>query len=450
MNRPHKLAGERPHASRAITVCALFVLAAAIGCQPDDINRQYGQRRSAVGADSVNGTATFAKMYEQAGHKVTTWRRLSPKLNQYDTLVWFPDTYRAPTQRERHFLDQWLARGSSRTLIYVGRDYDAGPLYWTKMQANAPAGQESEIATRISDAIADKARKRKELSDGEYARWFVVRSGKPQKVTVLEGPWSQGIDASKTELAIDVRLDPVEAGDLPKQTTTAITPVTPKRSQKAAKKKYLTTDEYYREPPGVPLSETLLSGDGAIPIVRRVTERPANEWYTGGKVIVITNGSFLVNMALVNHEHRKLAAKVIAEGSPLGKVAFLESDQSGLETFSQEPDAEMPSGLELFTIFPINAVILHLVAVGILFCFAVLPIFGRPRQLPRPAVSDFAAHIAAVGELLQFSGDRNAAKRTLDEYNKVVRTAGRKSAGPAPAAPPPATPPPLVPPSGPQ
>jgi len=32
-----------------------------------------------------------------------------------------------------------LAGGSQKVLVYVGRDYDAGPVYWRKMQVNAPA-----------------------------------------------------------------------------------------------------------------------------------------------------------------------------------------------------------------------------------------------------------------------------------------------------------------------
>ena len=422
--------------TRRCVLWLLVPLALSLGCQPDDINRQYGQRRSAVGADSVNGTAVFAKMYEQAGHKVTTWRRLSPKLHQYDTLVWFPDTLDVPSQRERQFLDQWLARSSSKVLVYVGRDFDAGPLYWKKMETNAPPAQTGEIATRLSDALMDHNSVRGRASKDVYARWFIRRSGKAEKVESLSGPWAEGIDASKAEISVDWRLDPVQSEDIPK--AGAATPVAPsiatKKSRSKRVQKYLTTTEYYREATDVPRSETLLESGTGAPLVRRVMETPPNGWSQGGKVIVVVNGSFLLNMPLVNHEHRKLAAKVIAESAPGGRVAFLESDILGLDTYAQEPDAEIPSGLELFLIFPINALILHLVAVGILFCFTVLPIFGRPRQLPRDAVSDFGAHIAAVGELLQFTQDRQAARRALDEYNKVVRGAGARTGAPPTAA----------------
>ncbi|MFO0903268.1 MAG: DUF4350 domain-containing protein [Pirellulales bacterium] len=433
----------RSFAAQRAVLLLLVPLALSLGCQPDDINRQYGQRRAAVGADSVNGTAVFAKMYEQAGHKVTTWRRLSPKLHQYDTLVWFPDTLDVPSPRERQFLDQWLARDSSKVLVYVGRDFDAGPLYWKKMETNAPPGQAGEIASRLSDALSDHNAARNRASQDAYARWFVRRNGKGEQVQSLRGPWAEGIDASKAEISVDWRLDPVQTDDLPKLgTTSTITPAAnsqKKRSKRA--QKYLTTTEYYYESPSVPQSETLLESGEGTPLVRRVTEPSVNEWSQGGKVIVVVNGSFLLNLPLVNHEHRKLAAKVIAESSPGGRVAFLESDAAGLDTYAQEPDAEIPSGLELFLIFPINAVILHLVAVGILFCFTVLPIFGRPRQLPREPTSDFGAHIGAVGELLQFAHDRQAARRALDEYHKVVRGAGARTtatttaAAPATAAP---------------
>lgn len=403
-----------------------------VGCGPDDINRHYGQRRTAVGSDSVNGTAVLAQMFEQAGHRVTTWRRLSPKLNQYDVLVWIPDAFDAPSWKERQFLEQWLARGSNKVLVYVGRDFDAGPLYWQKMQANAPAEQASEIVTRLNEAETEHATHRSRAGGTTYGRWFVVRPGKRYEAQTLRGPWAEGIDAQKAEIVVTTRLDaPVEA-DIP---AAGVTPakkpanVVPFKAKPKRKKlsKYLTPDTPPYEQRALPNSEVLLEADQGDALVRRVTEPGNSAYSTQGKVIVVANGSFLLNLPLVNHEHRKLADRLIRECGTSGRVAFLESDESGLETFQQEPDEALPSGLELFTIFPINAIILHLVAVGILFCFTALPIFGRAKRLPPDVVSDFGAHIAAVGELLQFTRDRHAARKALEEYNLVVRGAATRT-----------------------
>ncbi|MGZ8467055.1 MAG: glutamate ligase domain-containing protein, partial [Candidatus Binatia bacterium] len=49
-----------------------------------------------------------------------------------------------PTVEQRRFLERWLASGSGRTLVYVGRDYDASIDYWKKTQALAPIEQALE------------------------------------------------------------------------------------------------------------------------------------------------------------------------------------------------------------------------------------------------------------------------------------------------------------------
>lgn len=415
--------------NRLLSLVGLVVALLVVGCSPDDINRHYGQRRSSLGSDSVNGTGVLAQMFEHAGHRVTTWRRLSPKLHQYDVLVWFPDSFNAPSGRERQFLDQWLSGGSQKVLVYVGRDYDAGPVYWRKMQVNAPAEESGEIAARLSEAETQHATHRSWGGNVPYGRWFVLRPGPREPVHGLRGPWAEGIDASKTEIVVATRLAPPESSDIP---TAGSTPAKknappnpfaarPARAKRAKASKYLAPEATYFESLTLPVSETLLESDEGVEIVRRVTEEKASSWSTQGKVIVVANGSFLLNLPLVNHEHRKLAGRLIAECGGPGKVAFLESDESGLETFQQEPDSDLPSGLELFTIFPINAIILHLIAVGILYCFAALPIFGRPQRLPPDTVSDFGAHLTAVGELLQFTRDRQAARQAIDTYFHTVR-----------------------------
>lgn len=418
----------------------ILLLTGAMGCAPDDINRTYGQRKSALGADSVNGTAVFARMFEQAGHRVTTWRRLSPKLHSYDTLVWIPDSFDAPSWKERQFLDGWIASSPNKVLIYVGRDFDAGPLYWRKMQVNASTEQAQEIPARLNEALTEHATHKSQATGLNYARWFVIRPGAEYPVAGLRGPWAQGIDASKAEITVATQLAEPTAADIPtpgsKPTAKPVTPVFGARPRRAPKKpkKTLEPEAPPVESRELPDSEILLETDRGDALVRRVEEPQENSWSNGGQVLVVTNGSFLLNMPLVNREHRKLADLLIRECGPAGRVAFIESDESGLETFHQEPDDTLPTGLEMFMIFPLNAIVLHLIAIGILYCFGALPIFGRPRRLPADTVSDFGAHISAVGELLQYSGDRNAARKTLEEYYQVVKNAAARKRGPTPAS----------------
>jgi hypothetical protein len=65
--------------------------------------------------------------------------------------------------------------------------------------------------------------------------------------------------------------------------------------------------------------------------------------------------------------------------------------------------------------------LLHLIGVGLLFCFTAWPIFGRAKRLPTESVSDFGAHIEAVGDLLERTRDRKTARQILENYQKTTK-----------------------------
>ena len=124
---------------------------------------------------------------------------------------------------------------------------------------------------------------------------------------------------------------------------------------------------------------------------------------------------------LVNHEHRKLAGKLIdCIGPPKKNVAFLESGAGGPLIFDTDPSGAS-TGVEIFHLWPTNWILLHMAAVGILFCFARWPIFGPPREPPGEPVSDFGKHVNALAELLSRSRDRSHAMSRLVHYQQTIR-----------------------------
>jgi hypothetical protein len=78
----------------------------------------------------------------------------------------------------------------------------------------------------------------------------------------------------------------------------------------------------------------------------------------------------------------------------------------------------------LLKVWPLNAILLHLTILGIVFCLARSPIFGRPRELPPDSPADFGKHVAALGRLLARTKDRNYAHSRLAQYRQF---ADRKS-----------------------
>ena len=111
-------------------------------------------------------------------------------------------------------------------------------------------------------------------------------------------------------------------------------------------------------------------------------------------------------------------SSLIDECGPPGKVIFLEAGADGLPVVSQEWDDDQ-GGFELFRVWPLNVLLVHCIALGLLFCLARFPIFGRPRQLQSGPESDFFKHIVAVGEWLEKTGNATYARQLIANYHSA-------------------------------
>jgi hypothetical protein len=357
--------------------CLLLLLGLLSGCHEKDIRTVYGMR-SGYGVKSVNGTSVFGQMLDDAGHRVRSWQLLSPSLEAADVIVWFPDESGPPSPDVVAWFDDWLQYSyGDKTLIYVGRAYDAEKLYWARTQALAPARLKGQYSQKLAQAPRESLAGRNKPTAGDAEGWFSISLPKRAKrVAKLGGPWSKGIDAKKTTIEHSQVISPEEGFGI------------------------------------------LLDDGSGHPLVSKWTyEADEVEWTENdSRLIVIENGSFLLNAALVNHENRKLAGRLIAElGEGGKKVVFLESNAN--PTISDtDPSNSPPTGLELFRIWPIGAVLAQVAALGLVFALARFPIFGVPRRLERPSLTDFGKHVAALGRLLAATRDRAYADGLLKKY----------------------------------
>ncbi|MEM6798286.1 MAG: hypothetical protein AAF589_02115 [Planctomycetota bacterium] len=371
-----------PIAYRLFALAALAMLSA--GCSvPDYLNEVYGMR-SRGGADSVNGTAVLAEMFEAAGHDVRSWRLMSPSLEKADVIVWFPDDFETPSADAIVWLEEWLFyNDSAKTLIFVSRDYDAGELYWRSAKPMSPAPQQPEFAKRLGSSKASFAQQRGSAPAGELCSdWFTLDRRNPKrKVKGLAGPWASGVDASKAAIEHRRFVQPGDEADI-----------------------------------------LLADGKGHALVSEVIYEFEDNYWNNpapdagDSRIIVVENGSFLLNAALINHEHRKLAGKLVDHvGQPELDVVFLESDASPLVQ-DEDPSEGPPTGFRLFGVWPIGGVLAQLAALGLVFAAARWPIFGVPRKLDQPSLTDFGRHVTALGRLLAATRDRAYAYAQLRAY----------------------------------
>lgn len=389
-----------PMAGGKWPICMLVLACGvAAGCSRK-IETTYGKRRAAP--KSISGTAVLAEMFEAAGHEVHSWHLLSPGVrDRANSIVWFPDDFQPPRQDVRRWLEDWLVDRAGRTLIYVGRDFDAAGWYWERIKPDAPPEQAERIEEKAAAAKNDFDILRRALPIKDRCGWFAIDGrDRPHTVRTLTGgdpQWLQGVDPSKLEIQLRSRILPP------------------------------------------PTAEVLLESEGDVLVSRQtwgVLEREESPWYHPewgeappveqrwgeSQLIVVANGSFLLNLPLVHHEHRKLAGKLINEVGPPGQfVVFLESGEGGPPIRQKEPSPEIPTGAEILLLWPSGLILWHFVVVGILFCFSRWPIFGPPRQLRHEGTSDFGKHVEALAELLQRSGDRAFARSRLSHYRQTAK-----------------------------
>jgi hypothetical protein len=395
---------------------ALFALG---GCATrEQLDTTYGRTGGTPGGKSVNGTAVLMEMFKAAGHDVSTSSRFSPRLRKADTIVWAPDDFSPPSREHREYLENWLTEGYGRTVIYIGRDYDGAAEYWRKAAPLAPPEQASEYQRNLAEAVSQFGRERMRLPPDTYARWFMQKSGAPrQSITTLQGPWAAGIDPKKTEIELGVRYDVPTQADVPKNDFQPL-----------------------------PKFETLLASNN-----EQLATRVTYDSWSAGQIIVIPNGSYLLNLPLVNSEHRKLAGKLIDECEYDSNVVFIESGVGG-PPIRQSEDEAGKTGFEMFTVYPLGTILLHGIFWLFVVCLCLYPIFGRPRKFygvftpedseastgfftklflhsssavkkkdTSSTTGDFGRHLDALGELFSLTGDREFAIQKLTYYQNHVR-----------------------------
>lgn len=347
------------------------------GCTPS-VNTDYGQRTGMAGG-SVNGTKALGEMFRQAGHKVFSRDSLSPRVEQRaDCIVWFPDDFEPPSPEVREWMENWLYSRSGRTLIYVGRDYDAGPAYWNSVASGAPPEQKALATQRAAELESHFTRSLQANTSTTDCGWFTFDpTDRPRQVTPLQGApeWLEGIDPAKADIRLRGRIQPSE------------------------------------------YAETLVESEGDAIVTW--------EDWDGSQSLVVANGSFVLNLPLVNHENRKLARRLVEQvGEPGQTVVFLESRLGGPPIRDEDPFLSFPTGLQIFGIWPANWILLHAVILGVFFCFSRTPIFGVPFELPREANSDFGKHIDAMADLLARSRNEAYARGRLLRYRQSIGQVG--------------------------
>ncbi len=287
--------------------------------------------------------------------------------------------------------------------------------------------QHDEYQRRFAQAQAEYDYRRARMPNQHYCDWFTMETDRPtRKIPDLEGPWAKDIDASKTNIVLAGRLDIPEASDHGNTTTPIVNSSTPLVVEESESwdDDSAEYEEYggYQGSSGTPEIEILLQSENDI-----LAHRYRLDYWNSSQVIVVANGSFLLNMPLVEKEHRKLAGKLIAECGPAGRVAFLESGPAGVRVQKSNLAQSNMFAHRILTVWPISFIVIQFAVLGITFCIAMFPIFGRPQHLREESRSDFGQHVAALGELLHKTKDTFFAQSKIRQYQAIAKRGSGQS-----------------------
>ena len=376
----------------SIALICLTLLSTGCNTQPPPLSTGYGKFRGNRHADSVNGTRVLKGMLEDRGVQVDRYDKLSPRIDRYEAIVWFQADFTTPSPEAIERIELWLENGWEREFIFVGRDFTAAEVYWANQLDKAASEEEiRRLRRERASAIVEQDL---DHQDRGFAwgpitvpmggapigacDWFETVPHGFQKANDLSGDLANGVTSEDTSVYYD-RLWQFPNG---------------------------SSDHYDPEP--------LLVVDG-----QAFAYAISNEYFYGGNVVLVSNGSFLLNYQLVNSENRLLAGNLLDRISHNSRVLFLESG-GGIPIRNSEYESH--NQWAWITNPPLRYIVPHFLFWGILFAFVYFPIFGRPKRVKQKSKTDFHDHVSAIGRLIERADSEAVAKSWIATYQK--RTSG--------------------------
>ena len=361
----------------------MLLLLVLAGCgRNDHLPTEYGKVIGEQGGISVNGTSVLYEMFRQKGFRTKRFRKISPRLKRFATIIWFPDNYQCPSQEAVAELQAWLDAGHSRTLIYVGRDFDAQIGYFEQLLKVAESADREELNRNLAEAKLSQDSRIRSYVGNEKTQscdWFRIERVPTRNVNAVSGILAADTDQKSARLEFSTILKP--ADEIVADPNRTISPL-------------LTVD--------------------SVDFVYSVAAQ--NDDSIRSQLIVVNNGSFLLNYGLVNRQNRLLAGALIDQCQS-ADVAFLESGPTGVEISTE--DTVNRNSWAWIAKPPLRYIVPHFLLWGVLFCFVFFPIFGRPRNLKPEDNVSFRHHISAMGKLLQKSRQPEQALEKVREYQAI-------------------------------
>ncbi len=375
-----------PSTATCAAIDTLHILGLLItGCgSQSKLVTEYGKVSGDRGAVSVNGTSVLYEMFRQRGFQTKRAKKISPRIERFGTVIWMPDNYDCPSPEAIEALENWLAEGYGRTLVYVGRDYIANADYFQHVLESEDLPDRENWIRNLAEAKVEQDRGLRlngSKSDPISCKWFLQEMVPRRKASNISGVLTEGLEQNDASIELSTLLRPVAD---------------------SAESDYLTTS-------------TLLEADNSV-FAFAIHQQDFSMDEAPSNLIVVSNGSFLLNYGLVNRSNRQLAEALINFCDAYEPVVFLESGPGGIEV--SDSDAVNHNAWAWIAQPPLRYMVPHFMMWGVLFCFVFFPIFGRPKSLKTSQQSSFRAHISAMGKMLQRTKQPDQALAKIQHYRE--------------------------------
>lgn len=394
-----------------VAVTLMVILA---GCD-QSLRTDYGSIRGVGGDESINGFGALRRSYESSGWSTQEVSRLNDRLAQLDAILWVPVVRDTIYDDAINWFDAWLAN-KPRTLVYVVPDGGCEASYMEVAGKLAAPEQRFEYRRRLARLQTDAMLEAMRDSPMEN-RWFSLkRVVDDLRVGGKVGDWNGELNELRQANHREPgnRSLPIVYEVLPPAPLTNVNAGTPSPSPSPSS---VVTTSAVSTASDVKHEVLLSAVDGSPAIVRLTSER-----WGESQVIVVGSGSMVSNFSLTTPLGQQLAAKLIEQtGKQPGSMGVLSTAIGGAPVSDQAAEITAVTGMELFTVWPLSLIMLHLAVLGIVACMILLPIFGRPRESEAVSSTDFGDHIDAVAALMSRSGGEDYARRRVSDYMRRIR-----------------------------
>lgn len=431
-----------------LLVLALGAILATTGCR-QEVQTSYVPPPTYD--KSLNGISVFNDMITRRGHALRTGTTTNSYAKNGDVLIWFARQTGCPTNETVRKIESWLEAKPGRTFVYVGRAFESTVDYWSVVEDMAPTDADRQkIATRKSEAnrrqqgflakprIGQKDENGEndgadidgvDMDDSNATTPEIKESETDQKTKGLPESWAVLLDSDDSRIGSNTKCDWFVTSLRERSyRVTAVSGDANWTDGIDAGNLQLTCFEDWEFADDI---EPLLIVDGET-VETKGDPQPVNgQTFVGRKkigrsqAIFVSNAGFLLNYPLVNHDHRKLAGRLIDDlGEPKKRVfAYIGFSELDIEKTSEVSDESPHVLLTLLHIWPLSIILCHVIVLCAAFCFYKWPIFGRPKRSREIQVADFSKHIDAYAAMLAEAKDDDYAIRQITEaYDRQRRT----------------------------